>query len=542
MRSPKPLRIIIWDWTINQVSVIILNRNSVLVDKIFRVLNPSPNTRGIGFDVLFTKIHMRLVNALSRSIKEVRSMKHKMEFYRTNTLWGVVAPTHASKGNKFTRNYFHVVVVICTLLLAAGEGRLPGSKHAMARADSPDGRPGAPVRGVSIPDYPNTVKPIDGRFPISVVDLGYSEQNPSITFGNGQQEYLVVWDQTVPEGGASAIYGRLVNSNGGFNGSRFLISPTLGYNIEPDVAYNPTDDQFLVVYRVTGEGIYGQIVTNAGDPVGSEIEIRSSGSDTFFNPAVAYSPTAGQYLVTWQVTQGTSQGIEARAVNADGTLAPGAPIAVTGMLPSDSPERPDVAYDSAIDQCLIVWQQYVSGQRDILGRAIDMAGGAHLASAPFSIFNSTDEEVKPAVAALPVPASTGGRYLVVAERLYSGTSYIDGVAVNGSSLVSPYSLWISPYPGKMPAIASNQNTQEFLVAWEHSSSSLWGCTITSEGYKDDSSYHSMSGVDVGLPAIASGSRGDYLVAAMDVFALSGYSNDIYGWFWGNRIFIPQVMH
>ena len=391
----------------------------------------------------------------------------------------------------------------------------------------------------------NSGGPISGRFPISVVSNApthTAETNPAVAHNSGSMNtYLVVWDQLNSDGSASVVYGRLVYSNGTLD-SRNRISPDTGYNQYPDVAYNPTLDQHLVVYEVGGLGIYGQITTNTGVPVGPARSIVESVGSTYRQPAVVYSPTAGQYLVTWQRIQGTSMGIEARTLSGDGTTL-GSILEITTLLPVVQPAEPDVAYNSALDQCLVIWQQWSSvsdtTQHDIWSQRISMTGGAHLEGSPIRVFDSTDDEVNPAVGALPVPGSAGGRYLVVAQQWYGGTtSYIDGWAVNGNSGDRAYHLAISPYAGYVPAVAGNEHTQEYLVAWTHDNFTLAGCTISFEGAIDPAHY--LSGVFLSRPAIASGRQGDYLVAYQDMFA-SGYPTDVFGWRWGNRVFLPLVL-
>ncbi len=79
-----------------------------------------------------------------------------------------------------------------------------------------------------------------------------------------------------------------------------------------------------------------------------------------------------------------------------------------------------------------------------------------------------------------------------------------------------------------------------LVAWEDTSSTLQGFTISSEGVINPP-YGLMSGISVAYPAVTGGPMGDFLVVSDDVFASPGYSTDIYGWLWSNRIFMPLVV-
>lgn len=424
------------------------------------------------------------------------------------------------------------VLVVVALLTLGVSTALP---HQTAAAPLPP----SGARGV------NSSSPLGTRFPISMISNAathMAESNPSVAYGSAVTHwYLVVWDQMNSNGTGSTVYGQFVERNGRLNGSRGTFSPETGYNQFPDVAYDPVHDRFLVVYERGGVGIYGRIVTNAGTP-GPEFQVVGATSGTPHQPAVAYCPASGKYLVTWQVVGGSSSGIAARAVNHDGTLEAGPPLEITGMLPVVEPSNPDVAYDAARDQFLIVWQQWASAadttQHDIRGQQVSTTGSAHLVGPNVPIFDSTDDEVEPAVAGLnPSPPTIDG-YLVVAMRWYDA-SYIDGWTVDGSNSERAQPLLISPYPGYLPAVAANDDTDQYLVVWKHDNSTLAGCTIPGD-VTMDWSFGQLSGVFLSRPAIAAGPLQDYLVAYEDMLT-SEYPRDIFGWLWGNRAFIPLVL-
>ena len=88
----------------------------------------------------------------------------------------------------------------------------------------------------------------------------------------------------------------------------------------------------------------------------------------------------------------------------------------------------------------------------------------------------------------------------------------------------------------MPAVASNENTREFLVAWKYGSN-IQARAVTTAGGLGTYAQPMPYGTDPAGPAIAGGPLGDYLVTFHDM-NLGLY--DVFGFLWGNRVFLPLV--
>jgi hypothetical protein len=441
-----------------------------------------------------------------------------------------------------------VVLLLAPVFLVSSNGlprtELAFAQAAIARAATPAPKPAWPVQALAALNYLSGGGPVGGWFPVSPVSNAsdhHDEMRPSAAYNSLQQDYLVVWDQLNPDGFITSVYGQFLFPDGRPNDIRFRISPAGATSLNADVAYNPTLDQYLVVYEVGGNGIYGQIIGNAGSPVGPERNIVASVGSTYWQPAVAYSPTSGQYLVTWRRDQGTAKGIEARTLSGDGATV-GTILEMTTLLPIVEPSHPDVAYNSARDQSLVVWQQWASvsdtTQHDIRGQAIHMTGVAHLEGPNFGIHATADEEMAPAVGAVAQPADTG-KYLVVCQRYYPGGSTIDGQLVTGNGTLDPY-VRISPsFGGSIPAVAGNEATQGYLVAWLQGSSEIQAREVSAWGYAVGTA-RSLPGQLTSHPAIASGPLGDFLIT-VDDRALPGYPFDVLGYLWGVRVYLPVVL-
>ena len=123
------------------------------------------------------------------------------------------------------------------------------------------------------------------------------------------------------------IYGRRLSAAGEPAGPQFRISD-LGPNgattfgaFDPAVAYNPTSNEYLVVW--SGDDgtdnefeIFAQRLSAAGVEVGTNdqriSDMGPNGATAFgaFDPAVAYNPTSNEYLVVWSGDDGTDNEFE----------------------------------------------------------------------------------------------------------------------------------------------------------------------------------------------------------------------------------------
>ena len=366
------------------------------------------------------------------------------------------------------------------------------------------------------------------------------EVRSAVTFNTGfMRTYFAVWQQNSADGLNTSVYGRLVNSNGLLNGYPVMFSPAAGVNIDPDVVYNPDNDQYLIVYARNNAGIYGLIIGNAGSTVLAEFPIASGPlvTDWYYRPAAAYSTVSHQYLVTWTHNHNGFQGIEARTItNVGGTL--GSIWDVTGLLTSD-PDYADVAWSSPNNEFLIVWNKTATPatDMDVYGRRIQMDTSAGPAGSVFTILGSSDGESYPAVASIARTSGTG-QYLVVCQTHTSlGAYFVDGQLVGQAGVLEGGRLFVSNSTGHVPAVAGNSASQEYLAAWPYDTGSLHARTISTSGIRG--SEKSLPLNDEADTAVAAGAAGDFLITGSG-WVQAGYPYDVFGFLWGNRLWLPYV--
>jgi hypothetical protein len=387
----------------------------------------------------------------------------------------------------------------------------------------------------------NAGSPIGSRFVIRN-DGSATEVEPAVAYNSQRQEYLVVWHNEWPAN--KDIYGQRVARDGGLAGPWFAISPTGGTRYNPDMAYNSGHDEYLAVWE-DGLDVQGQIVGATGLLSGGAITVCSgyAGLDACSNPAVAYSSTSDRYLATWQYSGLVGSSIQAQAYDSSGT-PDGGIFDIVPYTTTLRPEQPDLAYNRSRNEFLVVWrQEYSPTDHDIYGRRVKMTGGAGVQGNAFAITTSTNDDDTPAVAAIPTVPNEG-RYLVAWEssqdvraRTVSGTGSLGTLRIPASTSWSEHS----------PAVAGCESSQQFLVVWvwipvitPPAMMQVQGRTLTLDGTLLDTTT-TVGGGQVYESAVAAGPVGDFLVAFDDNEVIGVSNRGIYGWMWGNHIYLPLVL-
>jgi hypothetical protein len=360
--------------------------------------------------------------------------------------------------------------------------------------------------------------------------------DPAVAYNSTGNEYLVVWqgDENGDYGAGPLaddefeIYGQRIDAATGaeVGANDFRISDMgpdgdADYDaLNPAVAYNSQDDEYLVVWEGDddtdfGDGpladdefeIFGQRINAAtGDEEGTDFRISETGPDglAFFkahDPAVAYNPSANRYVVVWSSDINdlfpSDQGYEIRGQHLTSAgLAHGWPFFVSDM--GNDWHRggydPAVAYNSVEDEFLVVWYGdddavgLADDEWEIFGQRIDTATGAPLGTNDFRISDmggtgdTTYRAYSPAVAY----NSTDSQYLVVwtgddntdfgdgplaDEELEIWGQRIHGDLSLGDEIDADFRISDMGPDGKplyfasRPDVAYNGKNNEYLVVW-----------------------------------------------------------------------------
>ncbi len=238
---------------------------------------------------------------------------------------------------------------------------------------------------------------------------GGQYHSPDVAYNSQHAEYLVVWqDDTF-----KSIYGRRLSATGQLKGGGpinitpgILMDPT-AYHAQPAVAYAYTADKYLVVYRYassTGSAIGSQPLAYDGTfATGtSYVEIAPfSPPGVPAMPDVSYNRTRNEFLVVWQrrnvgpPAEHDIYGRRVRMLPSPGTLGAAFQIFNYGN-DETAPAVAAIPYPSGTGEYLVTCEVVVAGQRDIDGQRVTGTGG--LTGFRLSLAAGTVDRRNPAVA------------------------------------------------------------------------------------------------------------------------------------------------
>lgn len=190
-----------------------------------------------------------------------------------------------------------------------------------------------------------------------------AQSRPAITYNSDDEEYLVVWTDE-RSGKDSDIYGQRVSAaTGNVVGGNQPISTAENLQAEPDVAYDGSRSEYLVVwtdFRVervlssNSSGIYGRFFTNHLTPTTTSFPL-SSNTGWQKRPAIVYHEGADEYLVAWeQQAQDTPAYSDIYGVRIKGHDSSQWPVCIISEA-SHNQGYPAVTANDVTPEYMVVW-------------------------------------------------------------------------------------------------------------------------------------------------------------------------------------------
>ena len=317
-----------------------------------------------------------------------------------------------------------------------------------------------------------SVGPTEDNFPISdYVDtfgLAERQETPAIAYNATDDEYLVVW-QGFTVTSKWNIYAQRLSADGIPTGDVVVISSAADTQSFPDVAYNPGTTEYLVVWhdRRSGVqwGIYGQRVSGTGTPVGKVLVVASESQEQGY-PRVVASPTNKQYLVVWNKKRPTTKW-DVCAIRLD-SQGQGIGNAFDVIATVKEETLPVVAYHNVREEYLVIWEDprdfYPTNGRDIYGQRLSDTGS--LVGTDFAVSDATSDQLLPDVAYNNMTEE----YIVAWQDYRGGAAeiaiYAQRISALGTREGPDIPVTTETRRQMNPRVAYSAGAEEFLIVWE----------------------------------------------------------------------------
>jgi hypothetical protein len=255
-------------------------------------------------------------------------------------------------------------------------------------------------------------QPIGSEFRVNTTTTG-DQGYPDVAMC--RTGFVVVW-QGDSGGGNLDVFGQLFDVFGTPHGAEFRVNTyTTSQQRFPTVA-GDFSGGFVVTWSSQGqegpESIFARLYGSSGAPIGAEFRVNSYTSASATGAAVG-SDGAGDFVVVWSQTDGSSQGVFAHRYRASGASL-GDEFRLNAVT-TDDQTAPRIALDAS-GGFVVVWQAPASSP-DVVGRRLD-ASGAPIGGEFVVNTYTTQSQYSPSIA-----IDAAGEFVVAWSR--SGNSTVE---------------------------------------------------------------------------------------------------------------------
>jgi hypothetical protein len=322
--------------------------------------------------------------------------------------------------------------------------------------------------------------------PSTPIDV--DRHKPAIAYNFVHHEYLVLWYNQWP--GSRDIYAQRVSENGRRVGPWFAISAGPNDRFQPAVAYNATNDEYLIVWmkEVSSDvyEIWGRIIAWNSSYQKAEFKIISWANRSFYSPRVAWNSYRNEYMVVWNAFDttisfppGVPNDISGYRIKASGeVINPGSPLVLTTY---SGPHQVDITYNVAMNEYflafVVIHTQATTGN-DIYGLRVNGDSGAPVTPPGLiPIFAGAKDQNHPAVA-----TNEQDKYMVVWEHTYTPSPpdrdiYAREYNADGTPDGSYFTIASWTQDDTVPDVAANGANREWLAVWQRALPSGAGYSV-----------------------------------------------------------------
>jgi hypothetical protein len=318
-----------------------------------------------------------------------------------------------------------------------------------------------PYRMSPRPASPTALDLVNGNFPIANYSdsvSGNTDLDSAVVAWNSQRKvWLVVW-HAYGRAHDFDVFGREVSENGATSSPSFPIIQDDGTQGGPVLAYDAAHDQYWLAWVDSSSApqrIFIQRLSSTGQRLGTPVLASPPDRDAV-SPHIACS--AQRCLLTFRLGLSDDSAIAARSFDAAGN----ATSVVTNLSPTGvTVDDPDVAYNSADDQFLLIFsQKQPTTGYDIVGQVLTAACAP--VGAPINICSAVQDQSQPRV--------TYSTYLKLYLAVWTDGRDPDDTDVFGRLLnhaAAPqgeaFQIYAGTYNDHQPSLSAHGTRDQFLV-------------------------------------------------------------------------------
>lgn len=320
---------------------------------------------------------------------------------------------------------------------------------------------------------------------ITISALDNEEYLPAAAYNWKHHEYLVVW-HTRWSLGTRDIRAARISDTGQVLSTFVVYEHATKDSAQPDVAYDPVNDRYLVVwvFDAFGNGsdwdLYGRFIPWDGPSASLNEFAISTWNSHQWTPRVAYGRAVEEFLVVWanQYQAGSPpMYISGRRIKAADGSFPGSSSDLTVSNSKENRVNPDVTYNLARNEYLVVYDNAA----DVFGIRLTGNLGQNFGG-EFGIAGWPDTEIHPAVA-----ACDGANQYLVAWQSDQGSGndaiyarFLDATATPGNV----YLIDDTTSPEQEADVACNFSGTQYMVTWQTRYTNLkygvWGRLVETD--------------------------------------------------------------
>lgn len=301
---------------------------------------------------------------------------------------------------------------------------------------------------------------------------GCEATRPALAFNSQDDEFLVVWCETSPTYPCD-ISAQRVTAEGTLVGEVATVAMEESYQIKPTVAYNASDNEYLVAWRSQyGWPDYNSSVGQrfAADltPLGSPYQLTETGVG--FEASLTHNSVDNEYFLTARSYTPDPAGVIGSRIAGDTVVDPAVEIDLSvGITELDPAPNGEVTYNTLDNQYLATYAVQACPTWSAFNiRACIVNADGTLAGSPFAVNFPPNFRAFYQAAAVAFDANAG-RYLVVYGDAYEVPLHAQFVARDGTLIGYPFEISEAMVDTQVsPRMAFDPVNNVYLVAWGES--------------------------------------------------------------------------